>query len=361
MTIKTFCKYSGAIVASTNQFNNFSKVNRNHGKQLVATTHPIMELGIKPLLELGTDKPLSRYTATERHILFVALARYTNTLDIRFPITTATLSPRKCEELLPELLEACLNISLNLPLWEMEVVKALPVTRITESNRNTVDLETWLRVLILPATKELSYAVCSPAGVNLARPTNIGLQLKTPTELELEQALKADLNNWKDSNKRNAYTRDLAVWACNKYQNGTGTILDKATRTRISFLLNSPIEKVKDVRELEQLKRQLAPVLPREDGNNNHDRTNTILILRHLDSRIEYFDTLSSILGGSIDEIDSELPEDIGISYTIKQVNTTKAEPTLPADKVKRTPEQNAALAKRNPLLAQLFAMKKGA
>ena len=352
--IKIFCKYSGAYLSATNQFANFSKVNSNNGHNLVASIHPIMHLTGNQLIKLATSKSLSQYSATERHLLFVALAKYTNTIDISFPITDATISPRKCEELLPILLDAVLAIANNQHLWK-EAILSLPTTRICEANHKHIDLDTWLNMLIVPAANTLQYSVDG----KLASTRGLGIAEKTPSELDLEVALKEDLTNWKESNKRNKYTRDLAAWACNKWQQGSGHVLDSAKRTRIAFLLNAPIDKVKDSRELEQLRVKLVSILPRTNTGTNQDRTNTLLILRHIDSRLEYFESVVAMFGGDMEEVESDLPEDLGVSYTIKKATgTVKKATTFNTATVKRTAKQNDEAARHNPILAKLLAMK---
>ena len=351
--IKVFCKFSSAELSVTNQFNNFASTNKNN--KLVASVHPVMELNSSQLLKLATAKAIHKYSNTERHILLVALIKYTGVVAFDFPINKHSISANKTKELLPHLIDSCLAIHTNAHLWE-EASKLLPVTTVTADSVGKIDIESWYNLLLLPATDQLKYSLDG----KLAHPNGVGLAAKLPDEIDIEHALSQEVKEWNANNKKIRYSKDLAIWSAKHLFANSANMNKGDSYTRVKYLMNAPIEKIKSVEDLESLRKELADILPRTDSVYSADRTNTILVLRHLDSRIESFDlALVNWFGCETEEIDAPLPSELGISYTIKKaVIGSGNEPRLASSKLKSTPEQTKAASKSNPALAALLAMK---
>lgn len=346
---KVFCKYSGAILVTTSQFTNAKR----YGGRLVAAVHPVLDLSVGQLLSLAGSKDIHAFSNTERHILLVAMLKQIGLLDIRFPIMPACISPRKVTELLPAIERGLIAIKTSPSLWET-VAEGIPKTRI---GREGIDLLAWTEMILLPTID--SFKDQLRAYSRIAKKITVAGAEDTPDEIDMIHALNKELSEWRRDRKRNSYKSDLGQWAIDHVEKQTGT-LPADTRVAYKKLLNAPVERITQA-PLVALRKILIGCLPQGQGDKlNPEVTNTMLVMRHIDSRLEYFEEIYAMLGGGeLQDTKVELPNVEGVSYTIKTVSRNPSG-TSPKHSKAFKPKvvDNAKAASRNPALAALLALK---
>ncbi len=339
-SIASFCKYSGVVLQTTNQFNNFGKL---HSDTIVPSVHPVLHFGLQKLITYACHKPAEKLSATERHILAVAMLRHTGAIKILFPITDKTLKASTTISIFDELVQFSIMLNNRWPLWE-QLLPKIPHIAITKENYDTVNLATWLVEILVPAMKQLTSSVNG-----FIHGVTIGPNVDLDGPADFESQLKQDLDHWNARKKRTRYHVNIGHWAIDKLEKALGPI-DLKVKQELKFYLNSPPEKIRRIKRLIEIRELFKTVLPLDESN----RLNTLLILRNLDAKIEYHNDIAVMFGGVQTKTKADLPDELGISYDIIGI------PTMGQNlEVQTKHEISKGQKLTNPNLAKLAIFKK--
>ena len=322
--MRTFCIKSGVIISQDNCLDNLG-LGRN--KLTKVSEHLVFGYPLKDLLTMATHKPFEKLSTKQRHLLAVAIVDKCCPIDIYRPINSELLPPDKLLSLFPMIIEAGIRVASMYDNW-LTVKAGMPRMEVRLDNFTELNLMSYIKNIFFVETHNLLFT--DNLSTIQARKANM-LDEEINFEIELKQQIKqydAKRKNSTFSPKMGKFVlailtkelkntptpitndfRDIAYYIFN-------TTADKISRVKIGkamvYVNSDTIARLRNL-IVTYSKFTIAP-------EDTLARAYTAITVRHLDSKLDYFQSVVALFGIETEEVLVDLEPEYPIEYSIKQM-----------------------------------------
>lgn len=320
--MRQFCIISGVITQHDTLLDNLGLKKRKLTKH---SKHMVFNYPLVDLLTMVAFKPIENLTTEQRHLLAVALLVKTGVVTVDYPILPTMLDPDKLLSVYPILIECLIRIACTSKYWDT-LLPAQPRIHIRKENKDDINIIGFIKNVLYVQTNNL---LLSPS--LHSRRSKSELEL-IDSEISFEQELKRQLSTHSHKRHSNHYTVTMGKHVLKLLSRELGKthlgILSPEYVDQALYILTTNPEKLsvhrasyRDVERLRKLilthvKISIAP----EDTTN---RAYTAIVIRHLDSKLDYFNTVAAMFGAITIDAPAKLDPAYPIEYTVKELTST--------------------------------------
>lgn len=357
--MRTLCQISGTSITASNTFTTQLKSAKLRTRTLAR--HPIFSYSLRELVILASEKEPQAWTPEQRHLLFLALAHKTETLQQEYPILLGScgLTEYKLLSALPALILLCSRIVLNREGWkDLQELECLP-SIVVRQEQGSINLPDFYSKTLAPYTELLALGKAVTRVTTTRDPDSI-----LDRELYYERELKRALNlPTKQKSTIHQYTPTIGKHVLKVLCNELGSkaaihdLLPMDYYPHYQFLLVNKPSDTGNVPEHilnrlwthlnDTVKISIAP-------EDTIIRAYVSLTLQHLKECIEYKTDLSAMFGGTTTLVAAQLNPAIPAKWQIR----TLAPDPLSASTLTLPP---VAPNTTNPLALKLRAQREAA
>lgn len=264
----SYCRHCNVKIVIGTEFSNSPELNE------IKREHPAFGLHPLQLVSLFSKAK----TPTEKYISAVALLVKLKLIDTTdCGLILEQKESYKVEKQLAGMLTTISN-------WLNQKIKvSLPTLKISEDN-NTKGSN------IVEFLKEVNSTLESKCGVfaSLTKKVN---ETKLDDEIELERDIRRILETYHLSNKNKKYNPKLGKWAVKELKANT-TFTSEQESLLLHYLNTDKVERLHT-----DILRKLINFCKNNLSYEEHNRTQSLLVIRHLEARLEHINKVSESLG----------------------------------------------------------------
>jgi hypothetical protein len=299
----SYCQHTGIKIVIGTEFQNSSLRGR-----FLPTEHPVFTLSAPKLIALVLEMQ-HKANPTEQHLLLIATLNKLGLIVHHAPFmvdTADTTNGKVWDAFIP------LVLTHNAFTSNAKPIPALPLLAISEDTTGA-DILTYIKTI----TADLNSYIVTPV---LSKADRLG------DELDLERELKSLLSSYNRSKVSKAYNAKLGRWAL-KVLMDTANISDEQYRQVEVCLFSKNAHRLSSdiLRSSVGLLKSIMPL-------STSTRTNSLLVIRHIESKLEELGAVTADFGFTIlEDEDASIKGEHGITYTTRTKSVPRLVSTLVA------------------------------
>ena len=276
---------------------------------------------------MATHKPFEKLTTQQRHLLAVAIIDKCCPITIYRPINSELLPADKLLSLFPMIVEAGIRCASMWDNWKV-VRKGMPRMEVRLDNFTELNLLSYIKNIFFVETHNLLFT--ENLNTISARKAN-----RLDEEINFEIELKQQIKNYDASRKHNTFTPAMGKFVLailTKELKNTPTPITNNFRDVAYYIFNTPAGKISrtkiggeivyvnsdTIARLRNLivtysKFTIAP-------EDTLARAYTAITVRHLDSKLDYFQSVVALFGIETEEVLVDLDPEYPIEYSVKKL-----------------------------------------